>query len=59
MEYLNNDLKGNVYARGLPRDRHEMRTKLEEFLEHLAGLPGRIMSYFRHPLTQYAAAGVR
>ena len=59
VEYLNNDLKGNVYARGLPRDRHEMRTKLEEFLEHLAGLPGRIMSYFRHPLTQYAAAGVR
>ncbi len=58
VEYLNNDLKGNVYARGLPRDRQELRTKLEEFMEHLTGLPGRIMSYFRHPMTQYAAAGV-
>ena len=58
VEYLNNDLKGNVYATGLPRDRQEMRTKLEEFMHHLADLPGRIMSYFRHPMTQYAAAGV-
>jgi len=58
VEYLNNDLKGNVYAAGLPKDRQEMRTKLEEFMQHLADLPGRIMSYFRHPMTQYAAAGV-
>ena len=57
VEYLNNDLKGNVYANGLPKDRHEMRTKLEEFMRHLADLPGRITSYFRHPMTQYAAAG--
>jgi transposase len=58
VEYLNNDLKGNVYATGLPRDRQEMRSKLETFLQHLADLPGRVMSYFRHPMTQYAAAGV-
>ncbi len=56
--YPNNDLKGNVYATGLPKDRHELRAKLEAFMHHLADLPGRIMSYFRHPLTPYAAAGV-
>ena len=55
VEYLNNDLKGNVYATGLPKDRQEMHTKLETFLQHLADLPKRIMSYFRHPMTQYAA----
>jgi transposase len=58
VEYLNNDLKGTVYAAGLPEDRQEMRTKLEEFMYHLADLPERIMSYFRHPMTQYAAADV-
>ena len=58
VEYLNNDLKANVYATGLPKDRREMRTKLESFLQHLIDLPGHIMSYFRHPMTQYAAAGV-
>jgi len=58
VEYLNNDLKGNVYATGLPKDRQEMHAKLESFLHHLADLPGRIMSYFRHPMTQYAAAAI-
>ena len=58
VEYLNNDLKGNVYATGLPKDRQEMRTKLEGFLRNLAGLPQHVMSYFQHPMTQYAAAGV-
>jgi transposase len=58
VEYLNNDLKGNVYATGLPKNRQELRSKLEEFLDHLADFPGRIMSYFRHPMTQYAAAGI-
>jgi transposase len=58
VEYLNNDLKTNVYATGLPKDRQEMRAKLETFMQHLADLPGHIMSYFRHPLTLYAAAGM-
>ena len=34
-----------------------MYTKLETFMHNLADLPERIMSYFRHPMTQYAAAG--
>jgi transposase len=58
VEYLNNDLKGNVYATGLPKDRQELHTKLETFMHTLADLPERIMSYFRHPMTQYAAADV-
>jgi len=58
VEYLNNDLKGNVYATGLPKDRQELRTKLEGFMHNLADLPERIRSYFGHPMTQYAAAGV-
>ena len=58
VEYLNNDLKGNVYATGLPKDQQEMRAKLENFLHTLASLPERIRSYFKHPLTRYAAADV-
>jgi transposase len=58
VEYLNNDLKGKVYATGLPRDRQELHSKLETFMHTLADLPKRIMSYFRHPMTQYAAADV-
>jgi transposase len=58
VEYLNNDLKGNVYATGLPKDRQEMHAKLETFMHNLADLPERIRSYFRHPMTQYAAAEV-
>jgi transposase len=58
VEYLNNDLKGNVYATGLPKDRLEMHAKLETFMHYLASLPERIRSYFRHPMTRYAAADV-
>jgi transposase len=58
VEYLNNDLKGNVYATGLPKDRHEMRAKLEQFMHNLAHLPQHIMYYFKHPKIQYAAGMV-
>jgi len=58
VEYLNNDLKGNVYATGLPKDRPEMHAKLETFMHYLASLPERIMSYFTHPMTRYAAAAI-
>jgi len=58
VEYLNNDLKTNVYATGLPKDRQELRAKLEQFMHNLASFPERIMNYFRHPMIQYAAAGV-
>jgi transposase len=58
VEYLNNDLKANVYAAGLPKDRHELRAKLEQFMHNLAHLPQHIMNYFKHPTVQYAAGMV-
>jgi transposase len=58
VEYLNNDVKTNIYATGLPKDRQELRAKLEGFRHTLASLPDRTTSYFMHPMTRYAAANV-
>jgi len=55
-EYLNCDVKANVNADGLPRDREELKGKLHRFMQKLAKLPRRIASYFKHKLIQYAAA---
>lgn len=54
-EYLNNDVKGQLNAAGLPASQSELRSKLQQFMHHLRKLPEHIMSYFRHPLIQYAA----
>lgn len=55
-EYLNCDVKGNINADGLPKDREELEGKLHRFMRKLANLPGRIVSYFKHKFIQYAAA---
>jgi transposase len=55
-EYLNNDLKGQVHATGLPHDKGEVRSHIQEFMRRLLHLPERVMSYFQHPSVQYAAA---
>jgi transposase len=55
-EYLNNDLKGSVNAGGLPHDKGEVRSRIQEFMRKLLHLPERVMSYFQHPSVQYAAA---
>jgi transposase len=55
-EYLNNDLKGSVNAEGLPHSAGELQERMETFLHKLRMLPERIMNYFQHPSTQYAAA---
>jgi transposase len=55
-EYLNNDLKGSVNAAGLPHDKSELRSRIQEFMRRLLHLPERVMSYFQHPSVQYAAA---
>ena len=55
-ECLNNDLKGNVHREHLPDTKSELRAQVEAFLEYVQSLPKRVMSYFQHPLTQYAAA---
>jgi transposase len=53
-EYLNNDLKGQVHAWGLPAGVDELRANVEDFLGMLKDLPERVMSYFCHPDVQYA-----
>lgn len=55
-EYLNNDLKGQVHATGLPHDKTEVRSHIQKFMRHLLHLPEHVMNYFQHPSVQYAAA---
>jgi transposase len=55
-EYLNNDLKGQVNATGLPHDKKEVRSHIQEFMRRLLHLPEHVMNYFQHPSVQYAAA---
>ena len=54
-EYLNNDLKGNVYVRGLPSSQKELRQRIQSFLQRLVHWPTHVRSYFQHPSAQYAS----
>jgi transposase len=54
-EYLNNDLKGRVNEAGLPQDKQEVRSRIQDFMHKLLHLPEHVMSYFQHPSVQYAA----
>jgi transposase len=54
-EYLNNDLKGQVNATGLPHDKAEVRSHIQAFMRRLLHLPEHVMHYFQHPSVQYAA----
>jgi transposase len=55
-EYLNNDLKGNVNAAGLPNDKQTLRSQMQAFMRRLLHMPTHVMNYFLHPAVQYAAA---
>jgi len=55
VEYLNNDLKGNLHSAGLPNTKKELHDRVHTYLSKLLGLPGRVMNYFLHPHVQYAA----
>jgi transposase len=55
-EYLNNDMKGNVKAEGLPDDKPQLRSRLQGFLRRLQHLSEHVRNYFQHPKVQYAAA---
>jgi transposase len=55
-EYLNQDLKENVNAAGLPYHKGEVRSRIQGFMRKLLHLPEHVMSYFLHPSVQYAAA---
>jgi len=55
-EYLNNDLKGQVNAQGLPANKPKLRSRIQAFMQRLVHLPKHVRNYFCHPNVQYAAA---
>ena len=55
VEYLNNDLKGQVNEAGLPENRPALHERVVGFMERLARMPVHVVSYFLHPWTWYAA----
>jgi transposase len=55
-EYLNNDLKGQVNATGLPNNKGELRSRMQGFMNKLRWLPGHVRNYFKHPCMLYALA---
>ena len=54
-EYLNQDLKENVNAEGLPENKGEVRSRIQRFMHRLLHLPEHVRNYLRHPCVQYAA----
>ena len=55
VEYLNGDMKGTVNEAGLPDNQGVLHTRIQNFMNKLAGVPSHVISYFLHPWVQYAA----
>jgi transposase len=55
-EYLNNDLKGQVNASGMPDNQKTLRSRMQRFMHNLRRLPQHVRSYFEHPCMLYALA---
>jgi transposase len=55
VEYLNNDMKGEVNKAGLPDDQGTLHGRMIEFMSKLVSVPLHVISYFLHPKVQYAA----
>ncbi|MDB5313258.1 MAG: putative transposase [Gemmataceae bacterium] len=53
-EYLNNDLKGQVNAAGLPDDKGELRSRVQQFMHKLRWLSQHVQNHFKHPYMLYA-----
>jgi hypothetical protein len=56
VEYLNNDMKGQINKTGMPDDKAGLCSRLAEYMMGLAGLPALVASFFMHPCVQYASA---
>jgi transposase len=56
VEYMNNDMKGEVNKAGLPDDGATLHSRIMAFMDNLANVPYHVISYFSHPCVQYAAA---
>jgi transposase len=57
VEYLNNDMKTNVKAEGLPHTWTQLRTLMQRFMHRIQQLPKHVMNYFLNPWVSYAAVG--
>jgi transposase len=55
VEYLNGDMKATVNEAGLPDNRGALHTRIQSFMNKLAGVPTHVIGYFLHPWVQYAA----
>jgi transposase len=55
VEYMNNDMKGEVNKAGLPDNRGTLHGRIIEFMKTLACVPQHVISYFLNPCVQYAA----
>jgi transposase len=55
VEYLNDDLKGQCNAEGLPDSKDHLESHIHQFMLRLMQLPERVIAYFQHPSVQYAA----
>ena len=55
VEYLNNDMKGEVNKVGLPENRGALHARILAFMNHLTSVPRHVVSYFLYPEVQYAA----
>jgi transposase len=55
VEYLNNDMKGQVNAEGLPDNEDELQSRIHRFMRRLMHFPEHVIAYFQHPCAQYAA----
>jgi DDE superfamily endonuclease len=56
VEYMNNDMKGEVNKAGLPDNRGILHSRIMKFMKTLARVPKHVISYFLNPCVQYAAA---
>ena len=56
VEYMNNDMKGEVNKASLPDDRVALHTRIVAFMNKLISMPKHVAHYFLHPCVLYAAA---
>jgi transposase len=55
-ELLNQELKATVYKTGRPKDRKDLKRKLQARLYAIQKQPHKIQAYFKKPSVSYAAA---
>lgn len=48
-EYLNHDLKQSIGTRQMVRDKEELQSRADDFMEQLSDDSNHVKSYFKHP----------